>query len=287
MSILFDRKEIVDKTADALIRAATRFRDDQKIAYQKAIEAEKDETSKWILETILNNAEVAEQNKSPLCDDTGIPHLILEAGKQKQIDGTLIEAMQDGIALGLKKLPGRPMAIMGDDIPRLDQSGGLSPDPADLLSAPLMLIPTDENVLKLHIMMQGGGPEIRAKTYRVFHKHSIDIIIDEIVSWATEAAGLLGCTPGALAVGIGRSHYEASSLMLQAMAFGDFTKQDTLEETITQRVNDSKTGPLGLGGNTSLLATFLKVGPQRASGVRIVCMRFCCCMEPRTAYAEF
>ena len=52
---------------------------------------------------------------------------------------------------------------------------------------------------------------------------------------------------------------------------------------ITKRVNESNIGPLGLHGRTSVLATFVKVGPQRASGVRIVCLRPCCCFEPRTA----
>ena len=35
--------------------------------------------------------------------------------------------------------------------------------------------------------------------------------------------------------------------------------------------------------NTADLGTFLKVGPQRASGVRIVCLRLCCSVDPRTA----
>ena len=59
-----------------------------------------------------------------------------------------------------------------------------------------------------------------------------------------------------------------------------------MEREITRRVNDANIGPLGLGGNTSVLATFMKVGPQRASGVRIVCVRPTCCFEPRIATVE-
>ena len=36
----------------------------------------------------------------------------------------------------------------------------------------------------------------------------------------------------------------------------------------------------------SVLATFAKIGPQRASGVRIVALRPCCCFEPRRAWVE-
>ena len=74
--------------------------------------------------------------------------------------------------------------------------------------------------------------------------------------------------------------------MLEAMAYGNFDQQSELEQSITDRINDSGIGPLGLGGRTSVLATFLKVGPQRASGVRIVSIRPCCCMEPRRSFVD-
>ena len=134
--------------------------------------------------------------------------------------------------------------------------------------------------------MFGGGPAIRAKTYRVFHKHNTETVLNEIVEWAKESVGQLGCTPCTLAVGIGRSHFEAAALMLEAQADGNYDVQSEMEQEITRRVNAAGIGPLGLGGNTSVLATFLKVGPQRASGVRIVCVRPTCCFEPRIATVE-
>ncbi len=94
---------------------------------------------------------------------------------------------------------------------------------------------------------------------------------------------ILGCTPCAPAIGIGRTHFEAASLMLDAMIHGKFDIQNDIEREITRRVNETQVGPLGLGGDTTALATFLKIGPQRASGVRIVCLRLCCSVEPRTA----
>ena len=48
-------------------------------------------------------------------------------------------------------------------------------------------------------------------------------------------------------------------------------------------MNEADIGPLGLHGKTSVIATYMKVGPQRASGVRIVCVRPNCCFEPRIA----
>lgn len=278
--------EIIEKVKNTLVDAGSTFKQDKKDAYVKAIASEENEKAKWVLQTILDNAEAAEEHKSPLCDDSGIPHLVLEVGPDCAVTGRMLDAIKKGIVEGLRALPGRPMGIMGDDIHRIDQSGGLNPDSAGVEPSPILIRKTEENVIRLHIMMFGGGPAIRAKTYRVFHKHNTQVVLDEIVNWAKEGVSLLGCSPCTLAVGVGRSHFEATSMMMQALVDGNFNVQSEMEQEITRRVNEMDIGPLGLHGNTSVLATFIKVGPQRASGVRIVCVRPCCCFEPRIASVE-
>jgi fumarate hydratase subunit alpha len=279
--------KIIEIVSNGLVRASSSFLMDKKIAYERAIAKETNSQAKWTLETILENAIVAEKNQSPLCDDTGVPHLVLDVGNNCTVTGDMLESIKEGVRQGLRKLPGRPMAIKGDDAHRLDQSLGMDDDPGALDAAPILIRPIAEDKVRLHILMFGGGPAIRAKTYRVFHKHNVDTIMGEIVEWATEGTKLLGCTPSTIAIGIGRSHYEATSMMLLALVEGTYEKQSELEQRITERVNAAGAGTLGLGGNTTVLATFMKVGPQRASGVRIVCMRPCCCFEPRIATVEF
>ena len=274
---------IQEKVAECLVRAGSTFRDDQKEAYRRAIADEKNEQSCWVMRQVLDNALVAEERHSPLCDDTGIPHLFLELGKNRSVTGNLLEQIKEGVALGLRQLPGRPMAIKGDDYARVDQSGGLDEDSGALAPSPVLIKPVDEDVLRLTVLMLGGGPAIRGITQRVFHKHNVDVVIDEIVNRATEGVSKLGCSPCVLAVGIGRSQFEATSLMMEAMAKGNFNEQNDFEQRITNKVNEAGIGALGLGGNHSVLATFAKIGPQRASGVRIVALRPCCCFEPRRA----
>lgn len=277
---------VVAKVADCLVRAGSTFTQDRKDAYKQAIESETAEIAKWNLSTILENAEVAECNRSPLCDDTGIPHVFIEVGPNKAVTGSLITAIQEGIREGLRQLPGRPMAIMGDDKGRVDMSGGISPNPEDLELAPILIKEVEEDVLRVHVLMLGGGPAIRGMTHRIFHKHSMNVVLDEIVERAKGMTALLGCTPSALAVGIGRSQFEATALMMEALVYSDFSKQSDMEQYITDKVNENGVGPLGLGGKTTVLRTFMKVGPQRASGVRVVAIRPACCFEPRMAHVE-
>lgn len=278
-----DYKNIVEKMTDAVIRASCCFSEAHLSVLSHAIENENNIHARWVLERIVENAHIAEEEKRPLCDDTGVPHVLIEMGPDKMLSAEMLDSINEGIAEGLRRLPGRPMAVLGNDVQRIEQSEGLDIDPGALIPAPIFIKRIEENVIRVNVLMQGGGPEIRGKTFRVFHKHSMDAVMEEVLSWAKESAALLGCTPCAPAIGIGRSHYEANTLMLEAMMHGDYEVQSEVERNFTKALNECKVGALGLGGNNTALASFIKIGPQRASGVRIVCMRLCCIVEPRKA----
>jgi fumarate hydratase subunit alpha len=285
---LFDKQALSDDVAHTLIEASVKFRPDQINAYKIAFDAEESEQAKWVLRNILENASVGESKKLPLCDDTGIPHLFLEIGQDATIPAGFFQALEEGVRKGLRELPGRPMAVRGnDELIRLEQSDGMFEESEMLQMAPLQLRHTIGSTIKLTLLMYGGGPEIRGKTCRVFHKHSSEIIKKEMVAWGLEGAKFLGCSPVVLAYGIGRSNLEAASLAMEAMAKGEFGRHSGFEEKITKEINRSNIGPLGIGGMTTVLGTFVRIGPQRASGVRIVSLRVGCCFDPRRAVCEW
>lgn len=284
---MLNREEILEAVKTCLVKAGTSFRKDQLRSYRHAIQKESNPNARWVLEKILENAYVAEKEKLPLCDDTGIPHVFVEIGEELKLPKGWSLAINQGIALGLQAMPGRPMAVKGNAIERIEQSRGLFKDPQKVLPAPMFMKTVAGNHLALTVLLLGGGPEIRAKTYRIFHQRSIDVLLNEAAGWIASEVANLGCTPCVAAIGIGRSHAEASALMLEGMKDGDLSRQSRLEKKVTEIINANRTGPLGLGGNTTALGTFVKVGPLRASGVRIVSVRPCCCMEPRRATVVF
>lgn len=284
-SMNIDPHTIVEKVARAVVEAGSSTMAGRLDAMCRAIQSETDEASAWAMQKMVDNARYAGEMTVPVCDDTGIPHLYIELGRRRQLTGDMMEAILKGVAEGLRRLPGRPMAIVGDAMERLEQSGSLSPDPGDVLAAPILIRAIDEDHIRVHVLMLGGGPAIRGQTKAVFHHFDRDIVKEEIVRWATDAVHKLGCTPATLSIGIGRSQPEASALMLEAQIEGRYDKQSAFEQAITDAVNESGVGPLGIGGKTSVLATFVRIGPQRASGVRVVCLRPSCCVEPRKAVA--
>jgi fumarate hydratase subunit alpha len=278
--------DITNLIQEAVIEASTTYRQDQIDAFQRALDQENNENATWVLELLLKNAKIAANEKRPLCDDTGIPHVIIEIGDDTSLPAGFFEDIKKGIKKGLQKLPARPMAVKGDDIRRIEQTQGLYEDPGKLLPPSFLVDKLEGAGVKIHILMLGGGPEIRASTYRVFHKRDNRKIFNEAITWMKSEVPMLGCTPCIPSIGIGRTHFEATSLMLKAMAYGNLNKQSSVEQNITDSINQSQVGPLVLGGGVTALGSFVKVGPQRASGVRILSMRPCCCVEPRRATVE-
>ena len=284
---------ILDDISKTIIDASTTLSCDKYDALKRAIELEDNENAKWALEQILENYKVAQDIKFPLCDDTGIPHVIVEIGDERELSGKLINQIHRGIELGLNNLPARPMAVIGDEVQRINQSEGLFEKPGMLRPAPILIDNgLDEHsykrdispdTLNIHFILEGGGPEIRAKTLRVYHKRSFDNVINTACEWLEESLKMLGCTPSIPAIGIGRTHYEATSLLLKAIAYGNLDNQSEHEKRITNRLNKTDIGPMGYGGKTTVLGTYLNIGNQRASGVRIVSIRPSCFVEPRVA----
>lgn len=284
---MLNTEMVVEKIADTLIRASSTFRPDQIDAFRQAIDAEINPDAKWALEQILRNAEVAEAKRSPLCDDTGSPHVFLEIGDDADVPRGFLRLIEEGVAEGLRRLPGRPMGVRGNDLERITQEKGLFDESEGLALAPVQVRRVAGRQLKVTVLMLGGGPEIRGLTQRVFHKHDIEVFKKEVIARATEGARLLGCQPCVLALGVGRTQVEAASYALEAYRCANFGVQSPIEKEITDAVNQSGVGPLSLHGRTTVLRTFLKVGPQRASGVRVVSLRVGCCFDPRMATCTF
>lgn len=285
--------DIIEDVSNTIIEASTNLSKDKYNALKKAISIEDNENALWTLNQILKNYKVANKVKFPLCDDTGIPHVIIEIGENREITGNLIAQINEGIKEGLNNLPARPMAVKGNDIERIEQSKGLYDNPGQMKAASFLIDSFSDDstykrdispdTLNIHFILEGGGPEIRAKTYRIYHKRSVVNVMDTAIGWLEESLKMLGCTPSVPAVGIGRTHYEAASLLLKSIVYGNLDFQNELEEYVTERLNKTNIGPLGFGGKTTVLGSFVNIGNQRASGVRIVSVRPSCFVEPRVA----
>ena len=187
--------DLVELIKDAVIEASTSFRNDQLNAYMHAIEIETNENAKWVLEILLDNAKIAQKNGVPLCDDTGIPHVLVEVGNNTPLPKSFFHDIKSGIKLGLEDLPARPMAVKGNSTERIEQSKGLYNNPGELLTPSFTVDTTIHEGVDIHVLMLGGGPEIRAHTYKVFHKRDYRKVFEQVLTWLRSEITMLGCTP--------------------------------------------------------------------------------------------
>ena len=145
---------------NAIIKASTIYAPAQIDAFNKALLHEKklaNENAIWALEAMIKNEEIARKSKLPLCDDTGIPHVLIELGRKRQLPENFIEKIKEGIKEGLDNLPARPMAVKGSELIRLEQSEGLYDKPSMIETAPISIDSFDKNHIDYSIDLLREG----------------------------------------------------------------------------------------------------------------------------------
>ena len=88
IKIIVDIMDLIGKVQDAVVNAGSSYSEDRLSAYEKALKLEKElntENAVWALEQMIENFKVAYEKKLPLCDDTGIPHVLIEIGQEREI----------------------------------------------------------------------------------------------------------------------------------------------------------------------------------------------------------
>ena len=94
--------DLIEKTRNAVIHAGTTFSEDRLRAYKRALEIEEGGgNAVWALEQMIANSNVAASEGFPLCDDTGIPHVLLEIGAGRELAPNFFKDIELGIAEGL------------------------------------------------------------------------------------------------------------------------------------------------------------------------------------------
>ena len=140
--------DLIEKVQNAVVNAGSSYSEDRLSAYENALKLEKglnNENAVWALEQMIENFKVASEKKLPLCDDTGIPHVLIEIGHEREIPKGFFNEINIGIAQGLDKLPGRPMAVKGNDTERIEQSQGLYNESHMMKPASFLIEEKDES----------------------------------------------------------------------------------------------------------------------------------------------
>ena len=98
-----DVKELTEKIKEACGKIAVYYNKDILQALKDGYLNEEDDKSKIALEMLLENADIARNEKIPICQDTGMITVYLEVGQDVHfINGNVNEAIQKGVSEGIQ-----------------------------------------------------------------------------------------------------------------------------------------------------------------------------------------
>jgi fumarate hydratase subunit alpha len=224
------------------------------------------EMGKYVLDEIVENAEIAKREKIPLCQDTGVCVFFVRWGQecvlkgmslQETLDQAVREAYQEGY---LRK------SILQDPLFNRQNTGDNTPAVIHVELVP-------GNRVEIEFLAKGAGADNASKMTMLIPAQGIDGVIDYVLQVCQEA-GATSCPPWILGIGIGGTFDSVGSLAKQAMLRPIGSKHpdpnyDQLEKTILKKVNHLGVGPQGLGGKISALACFIEARSSHAATIPV------------------
>ncbi len=224
---------------------------------QNSLTSEQSDTGKNTLNLLLDNYKIAENEKLPICQDTGIAIVIVDIGQHVLIEGNLEEAINAGVKKGYQD--GLLRKSMLDHPLRRKNTGDNTP-------AIIHYHINTGHSLRITIMPKGGGSE-NASALKMLKPSDgedgiIKFVTDQVISQAANA-----CPPLIIGVGIG-SNFEGCALLAKKSIISrplNTPSSDAdnarLEEKILKVINESGIGPAGYGGTVTALAVHVDSAP--------------------------
>ena len=224
--------------------------DDVKAALKKAYAEETSDTGKTQLKAILDNIELAEKYKAPVCQDTGTIIFFVKAGaKAKDLDkveGALINAVKRAT----KEVPLRPNAVNPFDQKNSGDNTG-----RNIPFVNWEIVSGDQ--IEITVMTKGGGSENVCIGGMIVPGEGINGLKKFVVD-AVIRAGSQPCPPNILGIAVGGGADISMKLAKKAL-LRPLNEPNAdpmlakLEQEILEAVNMTGIGPMGLGGKTTVL----------------------------------
>ena len=219
-----------------------------------------------LLDEIIENAQIAEQNSVPMCQDTGMGVFFVEVGQGVTIEGGLLtDAINEGVRQGYSEGYLRA-SIVKDPLNRVNTK--------DNTPAVIHYDLVKGYQIAIHFAPKGFGSENMSKSKMLMPADGVEGVV-EFVLEAVEAAGSNPCPPIVLGIGIGGTLEKAAIIAKKALLrpIGECHEDPfyaDLEARLLMEVNGLGIGPQGLGGATTALAVHIATFPTHIAGLPVV-----------------
>lgn len=266
--------EIENAVYEMAKKAGVRMTNSCRLALEKAKTEEKSSAAAFALDTILENAALAEKENMPICQDTGMSVVLLEIGQEVFLEGKpLSDAVNDGVRRAYED--GYFRKSICDPLTRKNTGDNT---PAALYTE---IISGD----KIHItyLPKGFGSENMSRLKMLTPAEGVEGVIKTIVE-TVKIAGSRPCPPVYVGVGIGGNFDSSAHLAKKALTreVGESNPREdvaAIEKEALRRINELNIGAQGFHGNVTAIGVSCEVAPTHIAGLPVAVNIQCHCVR--------
>lgn len=275
----FTSKELQPVLNEMLAHATTQLPNDILGAIKETHAHETKDLAKKQLEAILTSANLSDEGKLPLCQDTGLVTLFVSGELVNHLDE--VEKALTHAVQGLTAKSGMRANVVH---PLTRKNTGTNTG----LSQPEVLVDRSTKKTAMKMILKGAGSEnftnlkmmVPTAGRQDILKHILQVVID---------AGGKTCPPNILGIGIGGSAIQAMfnsklALLREIGSRHPDAEVAQFEISILKAANELGIGTMGLGGDTTLLDVHIET-----AGTHTACLPIAIsfgCWANRVAVAE-
>lgn len=264
-------EEIIKNIKEMCIEANHFLTQDMDTAMKTAVETEKAQLGKQILNQLQDNLKIAGEEMIPICQDTGMAVIFMEIGQDVHFEGgNLEDAINEGVRQGyvegyLRKSVVKDPLIREntkDNTPAVVHYQIVSGDKVTITVAP-----------------KGFGSENMSRVFMLKPADGIDGVKEAILT-SVKDAGPNACPPMVVGVGIGGTFEKCALMAKKALTrpvnqHSDIPYVAEMEKEVLEKINRTGIGPGGLGGTTTALAVNINTYPTHIAGLPVA-INICC-----------
>lgn len=239
--------------------------DDMRKRLNEAKDAETFPIARGILDIITENADIAKNDKMPICQDTGMTLVFIELGQDVHvIDGSIEDAINEGVREGYKEGYLRKSVVL-DPIQRVNTK--------DNTPAVIYYNIVKGDKIKITVAPKGFGSENMSQIKMLKPADGVEGVKDFVLK-VVEEAGPNPCPPMVVGVGIGGTFDRAAYLSKKALVRSTDVRNSNpyyakLEEELLNKINKLGIGPQGFGGHTTALAVNIETYATHIAGLPV------------------
>jgi fumarate hydratase subunit alpha len=266
-----DVRNITTAVKEMVISANYHLSPDMKKALDDNALSEKSPLGKSILTQLQKNLEIADTDKIPICQDTGMAVVFIKVGQEVHlVGGSVTDAINEGVRQGYtegylrKSVVGDPLIRENtkDNTPAVIHFEIVAGDKVEITCAPKGF--GSENMSKIYMLKPADGEEG----------------VKNAILQAVKDAGPNACPPMVVGVGIGGTFEKCAIMAKQALTrpageHSDIPYIKDMEEEMLERINATGIGPGGLGGSTTALAVNINTYATHIAGLPVA-VNICC-----------